>query len=142
MMKKYEEIEHTADLAVRVYGKTVEELFQNAAFAMMDLLIDLESVKEAKEIKLVFDAQDKESLIVKWLSEILYYVESEKMVFKKFKVKFSGENHIESDLKGEGFDSKKHDIKREIKAVTYHNLEIKHPSKDNPYWQADIIFDV
>lgn len=144
VMKIYEEIEHTADLGIRVYGKTLEELFSNSAWAMMDLVTDLSEVGEEKALKISIEAEDKESLMVRWLSEILYYITMEKVVLKGFDVKTIGENHIEANVKGEDFKEGKHHLTREIKAVTYHNLEIKEPSSSNkePYWKAEIIFDV
>lgn len=84
--KQYEYLEHTADAKFRAYGSTLEEVFENAALAMFNVMIDTEkvSVKTAKEICL--SSPDLESLLVDWLSELLYTFEVDEVVFRKFHV--------------------------------------------------------
>ena len=145
-MKKYEEIEHTADLGIRVYGNSLEELFSNSAWAMMDCITDLKVVEEEKSLDISIEAEDKESLLVRWLEEILYYLEVKGVIFKSFKVNLDGEKRLKAEARGEDFKEGRHIITKEIKAVTYHTLEIKQINSKlpdgNQVWQAQIIFDV
>ena len=138
-MKIYEEFEHTADLGIRVYGNSLEELFSNSAWAMMDLITDLKGVREEKSLDISLEAEDRESLLVRWLEEILYYLEVKGVIFKNFEVKLAGEKQLKAKASGEDFKEGRHILTKEIKAVTYHGLEIK---QVNSNWQAQIIFDV
>jgi len=138
-MKIYEEFEHTADLGIRVYGNSLEGLFSNSAWAMMDLITDLKGVKEDKSLDISLKAEDKESLLVRWLEEVLYYLEVKGIIFKSFEVKLDGEKRLKAEASGEDFEEGRHILTKEIKAVTYHTLEIKQSDSN---WQAQIIFDV
>lgn len=122
-MPQYEILEHTADLFIKSYGKNAEQCFENIAYAMFDNIVNAEKVENIGELKIQLKADDKERLLVKFLSELLFIFETEKLVFSKFKVKING-NELIANVFGEKFDAKKHGIKNEIKAITYHLLEI------------------
>ena len=83
-MKRYETFDHTADLGVRVFGRTCEEVFANAAFALFDLLTDLGKVQESLSYEIRLQAADREDLLVRWLSELLFLGESSGYLFKRF----------------------------------------------------------
>ncbi|MDX1708275.1 MAG: archease [Desulfobacterales bacterium] len=118
----FEEIEHTADHALKIYGKDLEELFISAAEGMTALMVaDISGVSEdiTKAIKL--KAIDTESLLVEWLSELAYWAEAEMLVFKTFNIHSSTANDVDASVIGGRTPA----LEKQIKAVTYHNLKIK-----------------
>jgi SHS2 domain-containing protein len=131
----YEEIEHTADWAIRVRGKDFAELLDNAARGMIELagLSPQQSPPHHGFIEL--DAMDRESLLVAWLEEILFNIESRRITFTSFDLRVSHETHLEAHVAEVPIA----EIHREIKAVTFHDLEIKQTADG---FEATIIFDV
>ncbi|MCK4261861.1 archease [bacterium] len=138
-MKKYETFNHTADLGIRVFGKTKEELFANAGYAMFDILIDLRNVQVKKTLKIKQEAPNVEELFLSWLSELLYQYNCKEMVFKKFAIDKLTEEAISARAQGEKLDLRRHQLKTEIKAVTYHELKVQ---KLKDCWEGQVIFDV
>ena len=138
-MKRYETFDHTADLGVRVFGQTCEEVFANAAYALFDLLTDLDHVRENLSYEFQVEAADREELLVHWLSELLSLSESRGYLFKKFSLSHLERTSLRAVARGEAFDPSRHKFKMEIKAVTYHQVELK--EKDGK-WEARVIFDI
>jgi len=138
-VKSYEIIEHTADIGIKVKGRDLKELFKNAAAAMFDLIAerkDLRSVSR-KKIKVEEDADGLEELFVNWLNELLSLSATKELIFPAFKIKKLNEKSLKAIAIGENIN--KYKVNREIKAATYHALEIK---KSGSVWQAQVIFDV
>ena len=135
--KFYQVLEHKADLKIRVFGKTKEELFENAMIGMFKGAKYQKKLKtQTSKVKAKIKSIDLISLLVDFLSEILYLVETKKLVFDKVKFKKFTEKEIEAELIGRP-------LKRmgvHIKGVTYHDLDI-HQEKDGT-WQATILFDI
>ena len=136
-MKKYQILEHKADLKIKVFGKTKEKLFENAMIGMLKAGKYQKKLKaQISKVKVKIKSIDLLSLLVDFLSEILYLVETKKLVFEKAKFKKFTEKEIEAELIGKP-------LKRmgvHIKGVTYHDLDI-HQEKDGT-WQATILFDI
>ncbi|KRT66238.1 MAG: hypothetical protein XU11_C0011G0027 [Candidatus Dadabacteria bacterium CSP1-2] len=135
----YELLDHTADACIRVYGKSIDELFENAACAMMELITDREKINPSQEIEIEVHGENIEELLVHWLQEILFLHEVKKMVFKDFRLNLISETHAKGKAIGEKIDIDKHELSFDIKAVTYHNLKIE-PINDK--LKVDIVFDV
>jgi len=132
----FEEIEHTADRALIIYGRNLEELFVNAARGLNSLMgadEDLSSTPTTKSIQL--DALDAESLLVEWLSELAYWAEAEMLVFSKFDLQNVSPIHVKALIYGNRVSQ----MEKHIKAVTYHNLEI---IKTETGLEATVVFDV
>lgn len=138
-MKRYEQFPHTADIGVRVYGKSLKELFENAAFAMFDIIADLEGMKVELEQDFKLNAANYEELLVAWLDELLYNFYTKSVIFSKFEVKELTENALTAKAYGRPVGANRNRLKTEIKAATYHDLHIN--NKDNGY-EVEIIFDV
>ncbi|MGB9938502.1 archease [Methanosarcina sp.] len=141
--KQYEYLEHTADIKFRAYGKTLEEVFENSALAMFNVMIDTEKVSGETRKEIFLKSPDLESLLVDWLSELLYIFEVDETVFRKFRVEKvmeeEGEYSITAQALGEKFYPESHPFETEIKAVTYNQLEI---SKTDDGWKAQIVVDI
>ena len=135
----YEILDHTADICVRVYGKSFDELLRNAARAMMELITDREKVNPSQETEIKAQGETKEELLVHWLGEILFLHQVRKMVFQDFDVNLISETELEGKASGENIDMERHEIGLDIKAVTYHDLKIE-PLDDR--LKVDIVFDI
>jgi SHS2 domain-containing protein len=141
--KNYEYLEHTADIKFLAYGKNPEEVFENAALAMFNVIIDTEKVSEKTEEEIRLKSPDLESLLVDWLSELLYLFEVEEIIFKKFTVneikEEEGEYSITARASGEKYYPESHPFETEIKAVTYNHLEV---GKVEDGWKAQVVVDI
>jgi Uncharacterized conserved protein len=94
MIMNYEILDHTADVCIRVYGKSFEEILTNAARAMMELITDREMVEISEEIRIEVEGETKEELLVHWLQEILYFHQVKKMFFHDFEVDTISETKV------------------------------------------------
>ena len=135
--KKYEYLEHTADIKFLAYGNTLEEVFENAALAMFNVIIDTGKVSGETTREVFLTSPDPESLLVDWLSELLYLFEVDEIVFWKFRVEEvseeAGEYSIKALASGEKYYPESHPFETEIKAVTYNQLELE---KTASGWKA------
>ncbi len=138
-MKRYEIIDHTADIGIKAYGEDLKELFANAAYGMFDILADLKNVRLKESLDIKVEAPNVEELFLSWLSELLYQYNSKKIIFKEFLFDKLTQKEISARAQGEKWDLKRHRLKTEIKAVTYHELKVQ---KIKDTWQGEVIFDV
>ena len=139
MKKNYEVWDHTADIGLIVYGEDLKALFENAGEAFFHLITDLKKVRRRIERRIHIDGESLDRLMVDWLSELLYLHDVENLLFKGFKIESVGEEGLRAIVKGERFREGVHVIKTEVKAVTYHRIEVR--QKDG-HWRAQIIFDL
>lgn len=137
-MKQFEVVNHTADIGIRAYGKTPQEVFENAAAGMFSLMADLSTVKESESFDISVEGEDRENLLVEWLNELLYFFETENVLLKKFEITEWSDHHLSARITGERIDLQRHSLETQIKAATYHTLKVSH----NDLWQAQVIFDV
>jgi SHS2 domain-containing protein len=138
-MKKFEFIDiTTADVAFIAYGKSLDELFANAALAMFEVMINTKQVEPKVEVKVEVEGNDLESLMFNWLNELLVYVDAENLAFSEFDVRVDEKiPKLEAICKGEKI-SNKHETKTHVKACTYHKLKVKR----NKTWEAFVILDI
>ena len=135
VLKKYEILEHKADLKIRVFGKDLKELFLNAMVGMFEgARYESEGGEIKREIKI--SSLDLPSLLVDFLSEVLYLCEVNKEVY--YKVQFK--NLTGKELEGILIGKKLKRMGVHIKAVTYHDLDIY--QKKDKTWEATILFDI
>jgi SHS2 domain-containing protein len=135
----YEFLDHTGDIGIRVWANGVKELFQEAALALFDIITDLDRVEAHLDREVVVQGSGQEELMVAWLSELLYLHEVEELLFCDFVIFELDEKKVKGWARGEKFHAGRHYIKTAIKAVTYHQLEIK---EQDGRWHAQIIFDI
>ena len=139
MNKDFTVIDHTADVGIVAYGTNLEQLYINAARGMLSLVIDLDTV-ESDIIKNVdIDASDGDALLLAWLNELLYILDVDYLLLKEFEITKLTPIGLSAVCHGETLDLKKHRLKREVKAATYHGLSI---IKSNDQYSAHIIFDI
>ncbi|MCX8012190.1 MAG: archease [Desulfobacterota bacterium] len=138
-MRNFRFIDHTADIGVIVSGKTLPELFQTAAKIFFLILTELRKIEEKEPHPITLEAPGLEELMVTWLNEFLFLFETKGLLFRRFDIKNLSQNYLKATAWGERYIEEKHPIKRVIKAVTFHQLQIV---KKNGYWQTRIIFDL
>lgn len=133
---RYEEIEHTADVGIRAYGKTASAIFASAAEGMFSLIADPTAVEPKGEVEIRLRAEDLPRLLVAWLSELLFIHETQHLLFSRFSVRVRGTS-LRAKASGETIDRRRHELKLAVKAVTYHRLSV-----DLAKGVAEVIFDV
>ncbi len=133
---RFEEIPHTADWSFRVFGREPRELFANAAHALF-ALEGATPRQNAAEIARTVEVSglDYEALLVNWLSELLYLQEAYHETYHHFDIEFLSPTALRARVLGTRLGA----LDKIIKAVTYHNLEIKPTSEG---WQATVVVDV
>jgi len=131
-------LDHTADLGVRVCGDTLEGLFETAAFALFDNLVELKEVGEDVQEAVAVQGMDLPELMVNWLNQLLFLWETRLLLFSRFRIDTMGDTVLAGRAWGEYYDADRHELLTDIKAATYHNLRIE---ERNGLWTADIILD-
>jgi SHS2 domain-containing protein len=135
----YKVIDHTADLGIIVKGPDVRQLFIRAALAMTDLIVKVKIADTITERDLLVKGEDFADLMVRWLGEILYLFEGEDLIVTAIDINSIGPKQLRATLDLSAFDPRRHQILREIKAVTYHGISV---GKSNKGWEARVIFDI
>ncbi|MFP3872545.1 MAG: archease [Candidatus Natronoplasma sp.] len=132
-------IDHTADVGIQAIGQDLEEAFEETAEGMFSIITDLSKVEERERYDIEIEEDDLESLLVQFLSELIYLHEVHSVVFKRFEVKIEEaeeKKKLTAKAVGEKIDFEKHDMDTAVKAVSYHELSI------DPEGSIKIIFDV
>ncbi|MBQ8017804.1 MAG: archease [Methanobrevibacter sp.] len=123
-MKRYEYFEATADIGLKAYGKDRNEAFENASLAIFNIISDTSEIDAVNTIEFEIDSEDDVSLLYDYLEELLFYHETEFMLFSEFHVKIDENLHLKAEIKGEEINWDKHERKTEIKAITFHKMEV------------------
>jgi len=139
--KKFEFFDVTADAGYKAYGNTLEEAFENAALAMFEVMTDTNTINPEIKREIFVESEDEYALLYDWLSEFLVILDSEFLVFSKFKVDIekNGEEYkLKGTAWGEEFNIKNHESRAEVKAVTYHLMDVK----KNDEYMVQVILDI
>ena len=124
-MKPYKYFEATADIGFNAYGRNLNEAFENAGLAMFNIISDTADVAPSKEISFEVTSEDYVALLYDYLEELLFYHEIEFMLFSEFHVEIDENLHLKATIKGETIDWDKHERKTEIKAITFHKMDVR-----------------
>ncbi len=137
----YEYFEHTADVGALVRGVTLPRLFENASKAMFDLVCDRRAVRPRRAVRIAVSGSSLEDLLVRWLSELLFRLETDDMLFSTFSVDRVDRALLRArgTARGESIDRTRHALRREVKAVTYHQIRLV---RGRSAWRVRIVFDV
>jgi SHS2 domain-containing protein len=135
----FEILEHPADIGFRAFGGTRAELFENAALALVSLASEPEDVAERLEYPLEAAGSDWESLLVGWLSEVLYWFDGKRIAFRRFQIRALDSELLSAAGYGEPRNSARHRARTIVKAVTWHQLKIR-PTANG--WMAEVYLDV
>jgi len=132
-------LNHTADMGIRVIAPTLVDLFETAAQAMMEIMLKQRPPGNTSPLRLSVDGEDLPDLMVRWLGEILYILEGEERVVMDVDIDGVSPTRIDAIVHTVPFDPELHDITTEIKAVTYHQIDVSQRGGD---WEATVIFDL
>jgi len=135
MDERFEQVEHTADIAIRVWGRDLAELFANAAYGMACQLTDVATVGRTVEHEIQLEGWDTETLLVSWLDEFLYVNERDGLVFTDFDVLEVSPTHLRAVVRGGPAPVRWYSIK----AVTFNDLRIVRTADG---YETTIVFDV
>jgi SHS2 domain-containing protein len=135
MKPRYEQIDHTADLALRIYGRTLRELFANAAYAMFSQLADLEAIAPTVRREVSVEGIDHESLLVNWLNELLYLQDTHGEAYVTFEIRKLSRRRLQATVAGAQTTA----FQTIIKAATYSDLSI---IKVRGWYMSTVVFDV
>ena len=135
----YKTFNHTADLGVEICGPDHNQLFINAGITLFDLISGSGGIEENAALQVTAEGSGYEDLMVSWLRELLYLHQVKGYLLSTFIIHELDESHLRATVKGEQFDARRHELLREIKAVTYHQLTIE---QGQAGWTARIVFDI
>ena len=136
----FETFDHTADLGLRVRAGDLNALFAEAGLALMSILVeDAASVRPTRRVEIDLPADEVEYLMFDWLRAILYHFEVDQMLVARCEVRVGPSAGLHAVLEGEAFDPSRHELSREVKAITYHDLRVEE-TEDG--WLAEVIVDI
>ena len=138
-MKPFAILDHTADIGLTIHGDTLNSLFEHAGEGFFYLITDTGKIEPRVERQIQLAGEALERLLVDWLDELLYLFEVDHLLCKEFRVESVGPQGLKATVKGEHLREGVHVIKTVIKAVTYHQIQVKETQRG---WRAQIIFDL
>jgi len=142
MDEDFEVIEHISDIGLKVFGETKKKLFLNAARGMFFIITgssELTRQKNQQYWTIKCKGSDVENLLIEWLSE-LYIHSTDFVILYDFTIEYLTNNSLQAKSFGIKISESPYNIEKEIKAVTYQNLQVLENKKG--YWEATIIFDI
>ncbi len=135
----YEVFDHTADVGIHAFGRTLPELFIHAAQGMESLVVAPEQVRELVSREIAVEGHDAVSLLIAWLNELIFLFDTEYLLFRTFEINSFTETSLRGSASGEPYDAQRHELSSAIKAVTWHEAAVE-PTGDG--YKARIIFDI
>ena len=136
-MKRFQLIEHTADVGLVAYGRTLAEAFANAAYGLFSIVADLRVVRESESRQLEINEDDPDGLLFEWLNSLIYFFDVDMLLFKRFDIICLDRHRLKAVCYGEKYDPSRHRLKTGVKSATYHMLKV-----DEEKNQVQVIFDV
>jgi len=135
--KRFQLIEHTADVGLIAYGGTLAEAFANAAYGLFSIIAELKTVKEIESRQLELNEDDPEALLFEWLNSLIYLFDVDMLLLKRFDIRDFDRRGLKAICYGEKYNPSRHQLKTGVKAATYHMLKV-----DRGKNQVQVIFDV
>ena len=141
MPYRYLEELSSADAAFEATGRTLEELFSDAAIATFEVMADTKTVKQLLTREIVLENKSVDGLLIDWLSELVFLKDTETILFSVFDVNIRKNDVyiLKATAKGEKIDREKHSLRSDVKAVTYHMFEV---TKKGDHWTARVVLDI
>lgn len=139
----FHEIDHTGDIGIEVMASTLPQLFERAAAGMVRVLTDPAAVRTPEATQITVDGRDLEALMVRWLSELNYRHTVDHVLYGTFEVETIDETDegfiLTATVHGEPIDPDRHTVYTEIKAITFHGLDVR---QTDDGWVVQVIFDM
>jgi SHS2 domain-containing protein len=138
-MPRFRILEHTADIGFEAFGSSREEVFANAARALFHVVAEPDAVRPHESLEIRVAANDPPSLLVNWLSELLYLQDAEGWLFRDFEIHSLTDQSLAAAARGEKLDPARHQLKLLVKAITYHQLSLEQTPAG---WRAQVYVDI
>lgn len=136
-MKRFRLIEHTADIGLIAYGRSLAEAFANAAYGLFSIIAELKTVKETESRQLELSEEDSEALLFEWLNRLIYLFDVDMLLLRRFDVADFDGRGLKAICYGEKYDPSRHHLKMGVKSATYHMMKV-----DKEKNQVRVIFDI
>jgi SHS2 domain-containing protein len=138
-VRPFEVLEHPADIGFRAYSSTLAGLYVTSALAMLSIANDPAAAASRHEYPMAVESGDRESLMVDWLSEVLFWYDGRRIAFREFQVRDFRDTAIAAVGLGEPRDPERHCSRLIVKAVTWHQLKIE---QRGDLWVAEVYLDI
>jgi SHS2 domain-containing protein len=139
MVAMHEVFEHTADLGIRARAPTLADLMAEAGLGLQEVIAgEAPGVRPTVEERFAVPGHDPEWLLLDWLGELLAAFELRRMLFCRFEVTIDRDG-IRAHARGEPYDSRRHELWHEVKAITHHGLRVRETPQG---WEAEVIVDI
>lgn len=135
----FEVLEHTADIGFRASAPSEAAMLEQAALALVSIAVEREGIEPRQVYPIAASGEDPESLLVNWLSEVLYYLDGEHVALCRFEVRTMEGGRVTGQAWGEPRDPQRHRAKLVVKGVTYHQLAIR---KKGNEWTCEVFLDI
>ncbi|MCB2230106.1 archease [bacterium] len=140
-LRRFEFLEHTADIIVKAYGATLDEAFAAAAEGMFAVITGEAEIVASRREVIEVESIDREGLLVAFLSELIVRHESESVVLGDVDVTLLDKTHLRAEIGIAPFDASRHGEGVQVKGVSYHMMEIVEPSDSEPA-SVQVLFDI
>ena len=140
-MGSFQILEHTGEIGILAYGRTLAQAFSQAARGMFSFMVELDYVEEREVRQVEVEGPDVEALLVAWLNELIYLFDVQELVFTRFQIQEMDDTFLKGFCYGEKLDVERHQFNIGPKAATYHMLEVK-PESEASGWRARVIIDI
>ncbi|MDP7279870.1 MAG: archease [Candidatus Poribacteria bacterium] len=139
-MKKFEYLDHTADIGIRAYGQDLKDLFENAAEAMLAVTAELDTIDEMMLMEVSVTASTLPDLMLNWLGELNFQHQVEEIFFCRTEIREISPNRLRAVVFGEARNENRPGVLAQIKSVNLHQLKVGQAS--DGVWTAQVIFDI
>lgn len=129
--RRYEILEHPSDVGIDARGGSLQEAFEEAARGLMAIILDPGTVRPLTAVPVSINASDREQLLFRWLSEILFLYDGKRFPCAEFSIHELGPTWLVATVRGEELDTIRHHTRLDVKAVTYHQLRVQEAVGDS-----------
>jgi SHS2 domain-containing protein len=137
--KNYRLNKRQSEIAVRVVGNSQADLFANSAFALFDVMVEMQAIEARERLPLEVEGSDRDDLMVNWVRELLYLYQGSGYVLREFQIREVKDTVVKAEVAGEKIDPDRHEIKQEIASVAFHKSRM---DKTGDQWTAHLIFEL
>jgi len=138
-VRKFTLIDHTADIGIRIFGESPQEIFVHAAEAFFQILTDPRKIEKMISHEVSIQGRGFEEMLVAWLNEFIYLFDTRGLLFTEFEILSLDEHKVDALARGETYDEERHPIRTAVKGATYHQLRVY---RERDIWRAQIILDI
>lgn len=127
-----------ADIAFEAYGRTLNEVFENSAYAFFDMTCNPKTIKQKIKKQIKIKAENEKDLLYNFLSELIFLKDSKQLIFSKVKVIIKN-NKLKAALFGDKIDYEKQELRNDIKAITFYQFNLE---KTKNGYKSMVVVDI